>query len=98
MAGEIIDIRCFKKFDNYFIFKWVERQFSFAEDYLLSDPEVTPQMRKILTDWLVQVQVMFKVSLFEDCLYMYFSDENLILFSLVRIENLIMKLLDNMVM
>jgi hypothetical protein len=47
---------------------------------------------------LIQVQVMFNVSLFADCLYTYFSDENLILFSLVRIENLIMKLLDNMIM
>lgn len=35
----------------------VERRLTFSDDYLASDPEVTPQMRAILTDWLIQVQV-----------------------------------------
>ena len=43
--------------DVYCYLQSIERQFSFGDDYLSSDPEVTPQMRAILTDWLIQVQV-----------------------------------------
>ena len=43
--------------DVYCYLQSIERQFCFGDDYLSSDPEVTPQMRAILTDWLIQVQV-----------------------------------------
>ena len=41
--------------DVYCYLQSIERQFSFGDDYLSSDREVTPQMRPILTDWLIQV-------------------------------------------
>lgn len=43
--------------DIYCYMQMVERRFIFSDDYLASDPEVTPHMRAILTDWLIQVQV-----------------------------------------
>ena len=35
----------------------VERKWTFPANYLVHSKEVTPHMRAVLTDWLVQVQV-----------------------------------------
>ncbi|KAJ8309501.1 hypothetical protein KUTeg_014375 [Tegillarca granosa] len=42
--------------DIYQYLQTVERRVTFPENYLSSNPEITPHMRAILTDWLIQVQ------------------------------------------
>lgn len=41
----------------YLLFQARENYFSLSKDFLIHNPEVTSQMRAILMDWLIQVQV-----------------------------------------
>eukprot|EP00105_Crassostrea_gigas_P039184 XP_019923332.1 PREDICTED: G2/mitotic-specific cyclin-B isoform X2 [Crassostrea gigas] len=48
--------------DIYEYLQYLERRFVYPENFLSNNGEVTPQMRSILTDWFIQVQVHQELS------------------------------------
>ncbi|XP_048752199.2 G2/mitotic-specific cyclin-B-like [Ostrea edulis] len=48
--------------DIYEYLQYLERRFIYPENFLNNNGEVTPQMRSILTDWFIQVQVHQELS------------------------------------